>query len=162
MPLLLDRVQVYGNVDGHERIISYNPYKMFEKRIGDKGSETQRFIAQGGKWYSIGGEEIPYEDVPEWVWIECRAMNGYDRGLYRILLPEERKAGQKVPTFEQQEEYPTKQDILKALLSLDPADDSHWTKDGLPSLEAVKQALKVAVSRRRIDSVSPAFVRPAH
>lgn len=162
MPFMPDQVHVFGKdpKTGQERLFGFNPYKRFERRTDPGRGDTESYNAQGGRWWSNGGEEIDASQVPEWVWKECKCMAAEDRASYRILLPEEIAAGRRVPTFDEQEEYPSKKDVMKALYELDPADDAQWTNDGLPSLAAVRKALGVAVSRAKLDQIAPTFVRP--
>lgn len=151
------QVHLFSKEGGGERLSGFNPYKRFECVCDDMLCIVQ---AQGGMWYDAGGQHISFDDVPDWVWDECRAMDPVNRGMYRILLPEEREAGQTYPTFEQQEEFPSKRDIMEALCKLDPAKEKHWTKGGLPDLNALHKILGAYVSRQRVDSVAPTFVRP--
>lgn len=53
--------------------------------------------------------------------------------------------------------------VAAALAKLDPADDSHWTEAGLPSLEAIEQAMGGAtgVTRADVEGVKPGFTREA-
>lgn len=163
MAFTADQVHVFGKDKrtGQERLFGFNPYKRFERRAGEGRGETESYNAQGGKWWTNGGEQVSVDQIHDWVWKECRAMAPEDRAAYRILMPDEIAAGRKVPTFEEQEEFPTKADIMKALYELDPDNDAQWTNDGLPSLAAVRKALGVAVSRARLDQIAPTFVRPS-
>jgi hypothetical protein len=51
--------------------------------------------------------------------------------------------------------------LVNALASLDPAEDAHWTKDGLPTVAIVTALLGRETSRAEINTVAPGFVRPA-
>lgn len=46
--------------------------------------------------------------------------------------------------------------IKTAVEGLDGDDDSHWTGEGLPAVEAVAKALGVAVTRKQIDAATDA------
>lgn len=50
-------------------------------------------------------------------------------------------------------------DIKAALAKLDPANDEHWTTDGLPRLDAVEAMVGSAVSRKDITNAAPEFTR---
>lgn len=57
------------------------------------------------------------------------------------------------------EDMPTR--IKTALEALDPKDNSAWTDQGLPKVEAVCQAVENnEVTRADIEAVLPGFVRP--
>ena len=53
--------------------------------------------------------------------------------------------------------------ILQALQSLDPDNDTHWTANGLPQVDAVNAAIGSGskVSRAQIHNCKPDFYRPA-
>jgi hypothetical protein len=52
--------------------------------------------------------------------------------------------------------------LLKAAIDgLDPTNDDHWTRAGLPSVEAVETALGASVNRAQIEATAPGFTRPA-
>lgn len=158
----LSKVQVYEGKAGQEVLVGTNLYKMFSRKADpkDKTSPVETYITQGGKWYDLGGGEFAPEDVPDWVWKECAAMSPLDRGMYRILLLEEIKAGQKIPTFDETPDYPPATLIMQKLLELDPKNDTHWTDKGLPSVEVLSTMIGVRVSRQRITQAAPRFVRP--
>jgi hypothetical protein len=53
-------------------------------------------------------------------------------------------------------------DIKQALAALDPENDEHWTKAGLPSVEHLAKALEVspgALTRKAIEEAQPGFSR---
>lgn len=49
--------------------------------------------------------------------------------------------------------------LASALAALDPADDSHWTSAGLPSVAAVSDIVGAPVSRADIETVAPDLKR---
>ena len=168
MSLDYDKVHIFERHGGSEVLTRTNLYKQFEK-AEDLGramdgrrlrGNNETYVVQGGTWYDRGGNPIATANIPEWVWAECKAMNPIDRGMYRILLPEEIAAGATIPTFEEAAEFPPSSSILQALVSLDPKDDKLWTAQGLPNLEALSKLLGARVTRRRLESVAPRFVRP--
>lgn len=52
-------------------------------------------------------------------------------------------------------------DLKAAIELLDPANDSHWTSAGLPSVEAVSEIAGDKVTRAQIEEAAPGFQRPA-
>lgn len=50
-------------------------------------------------------------------------------------------------------------DIKAVLAKLDPANDEHWTTDGLPRLDAVEALVGAAVARKDITNAAPEFTR---
>lgn len=50
-------------------------------------------------------------------------------------------------------------DIREALSSLDSLNDEHWTSDGLPKIDAVKELLGRPVARQEIIDAAPKFTR---
>lgn len=53
----------------------------------------------------------------------------------------------------------TNEEILEAVKSLDPANDEHWTSDGLPRLDAVENLLGAGVARKQVTNAAPDFNR---
>lgn len=52
------------------------------------------------------------------------------------------------------------QKLLKAVRTLDPTNDEHWTKDGKPAVSAVAHLYGSAdVTRKDVDAVAPGFTR---
>lgn len=50
--------------------------------------------------------------------------------------------------------------LQKAVQSLDPADDSHWTKDGKPAMTAVEKLYgSAAITRADVEAVAPGWTR---
>ena len=49
--------------------------------------------------------------------------------------------------------------LEEAIKSLDPDDDAHWTKLGLPNLSVLKEKTKETVSRTDVEDVAPDFTR---
>lgn len=51
--------------------------------------------------------------------------------------------------------------LLRAVKSLDPLEDSHWTREGKPAMTAVEKSYGSAdVTRSDVESVAPGFIRP--
>jgi hypothetical protein len=53
----------------------------------------------------------------------------------------------------------TNEEILEAVQALDPANDEHWTTDGLPRLDAVENLLGAGVSRKNVTNAAPDYTR---
>ncbi len=50
--------------------------------------------------------------------------------------------------------------LQKAVLGLDPADDTHWTKDGKPAMTAVEKLYGSAgITRADVEAVAPGHTR---
>lgn len=50
--------------------------------------------------------------------------------------------------------------LRKAVLGLDPADDSHWTKEGKPAMTAVEKLYgSSGLTRADVDAAAPGFTR---
>lgn len=50
--------------------------------------------------------------------------------------------------------------LQKAVMSLDPADDNHWTKDGKPAMTAVEKLYgSAAITRADVEAVAPGWTR---
>lgn len=59
-----------------------------------------------------------------------------------------------------QDDAPSAEDIKAAIALLDNSNDDHWTKAGLPEVEAVKEALGADVTRKQIEEAAPEAKRP--
>jgi len=55
----------------------------------------------------------------------------------------------------------TNEDILAAVKQLDPANEDHWTADGLPRMDAVEGLLGADTNRKAITNAAPDFNRGA-
>ena len=53
----------------------------------------------------------------------------------------------------------TNEEILEAVMGLSPANDEHWTTDGLPRLDAVENLLGASVTRKQVTNAAPEFTR---
>lgn len=51
--------------------------------------------------------------------------------------------------------------IKDTVMGLDKAIDAHWTKTGLPNVDAINSLLGFNVTRKEVDAVVPNFIRPA-
>lgn len=54
---------------------------------------------------------------------------------------------------------PAVERLLKLLKLLNPEDDTHWTRDGLPSLKAMETFGATGVTRADVNAVAPGFTR---
>ncbi len=57
---------------------------------------------------------------------------------------------------EPEDEEATADEIVAAIAGLDPKDDDHWTKGGLPDVSTVAASLGKKVTRAAIDAASDA------
>ncbi len=53
----------------------------------------------------------------------------------------------------------TNEEILEAVMGLQPGNDEHWTTDGLPRLDAVENLLGASVTRKQLTNAAPDFNR---
>lgn len=53
----------------------------------------------------------------------------------------------------------TNEEILEAIMGLQPCNDEHWTTDGLPRLDAVENLLGASVTRKQLTNAAPNFNR---
>lgn len=51
------------------------------------------------------------------------------------------------------------EEIIAELRELDSLDDAHWTQDGLPNLNVLKERLKKQVTRQEVTDAAPLFSR---
>lgn len=57
------------------------------------------------------------------------------------------------------EKEPETLTLEAAIKTLDPDDDAHWTKSGLPDLNVLKELTGDAVKRQDVEDVAPDFTR---
>lgn len=50
-------------------------------------------------------------------------------------------------------------ELMAALKALDPAIDAHWTEDGQPDLNALKEMVGKRVTRKAVDKLAPDLTR---
>lgn len=65
------------------------------------------------------------------------------------------------PATEKKDAEARKQVILDTLSLLDHSDDTHWTGEGLPSVNVVSETAGIQVTRAEIKAAAPDFVRQA-
>ena len=54
------------------------------------------------------------------------------------------------------------EEIVDCVKALDPADDEHWTQEGLPAMDAIEAALNdEGISREDVEEAVPGFRRPS-
>jgi hypothetical protein len=168
MPLQLQGVHKYKREEGTNRmvLVEKHPYV----RLVKKGEPP--VIVQDGHFYADGGPEYTKESLPSWVIPELR--NRTDEGLRNIgLRPEDyrkvKKPGKKeAPKIEEAPVQPLNeppdldQQVIDALNKFNSAEDAHWTKSGLPDLNALKEALGRRVTRGKVNELMPDLTRPPH
>lgn len=107
MPLDL-KVHHYERVPGHPNMakqIDVKPYWRFVHQVEQRDDDGKTIyvngekqydhctpiICQGGRFYSDGGDEIPWKEIPEEFWAAARKIPESRRAVYKLRLPEERK-----------------------------------------------------------------------
>ena len=91
------------------------------------------------------GSEFDLNDEPPAAW----------KGKYEVISHSPAKGS--VPITN---DAPDAELIKAAIEGLDPKNDKHWTKAGLPEVDAVKAALGADVTRAQIDAAAPEAKRP--
>jgi hypothetical protein len=148
----MHKIHIFGkNTHGQEALVGTNYVKRFQRKID---GNIQSFNAQNSKWYTDAGLEIAESELPEWVVKEVKDMRDEYRLMYRINVP-----GEEPDVVPQEEGFDNKA-IFRALSKLDPSNDSHWTEDGKPDLQAVRQRMGSYVPRNILNAVAPNMVRP--
>lgn len=72
------------------------------------------------------------------------------------------EAGNGSPEGVTEPKAPVNEKLARAIASLDPANDTHWTADGRPAMKAVEAAYGASdVTRADVDAAAPGFLRPA-
>jgi len=163
MPLTLDKVHNYVHEEETNRMIlqSKSPYKRFVKE-----GETP-VIIQGGRFYSDGGEVIPKEEVPTFVWSILRrttkegleSLGITEDSLYTSKDDKPEDSAPKTGTTSKKVDDDRPQTLQEVILSLRHDDDSHWTKGGLPDLNNIKEQFGKYRSRQQVTDAVPDYTR---
>lgn len=159
MPFTIEKVHVYKRQEetGRMILVESNPYTRFVQG-GDPPVCIQR-----GSFYSDGGDRIQLPDVPQWVWYAVGKMTedarkniglgNYDKLRKTYFNPKE---GDIQPSKPIQEPSV----ILRGIIDkLDHADDTHWTKGGLPDLKIMEERFGKYVHRSDAEGVAPGYRR---
>jgi len=163
-------------IDGDGNLVGFDPYRMFEAALGKDGRPlteedvalcrekhrpvyTTKYFTQGGHWYGNDLKPIDVDAVPDWVWIDCKAMSPLDRAAYRIVLPEDAAQGFSIPKSDEAEDYPSHGAIWAALMSLENDHPENWDADDRPRLDTLSGRLGCRVTRKRLAAVAPSFRR---
>jgi hypothetical protein len=56
----------------------------------------------------------------------------------------------------------TAEEIVAAITALDPKDDGHWTKGGLPDVNVLAKAIGKRLTRAAVDDAAPDAKRPTN
>lgn len=151
MALHLDKVHTYvmDKDTGAKVITKVDPYIKFVSQ-----GETP-VLVQRGRFYSDGGDTIGQKDLPRWVCSKIAVMT--KEGLAKVGLKPDVLDRDEPPKLGDDSSPTSLVDVIK---SLDPEDDTHWTKTGLPNLPVLKRMMDTYISRRRVEEVMPNFKRP--
>ncbi len=167
MSLNINKVHVLQrDATGRDILQKSNPYARFVSSDGGAMS------VQGGRFYSDGEKQpvIPFKDVPGWVWKAVRAMTPEGRANVGLVLPEERDPNYVEPPENEPEEDSAQpsgepseapKTLVDYVYELQGAVDAHWTKAGLPDLNALKEALGRYVTRGEVEAACPDYRRPS-
>jgi len=156
MGLEMNKVHVYQEGERGNVLISRNPYSRFIRQ----GSTP--VICQRGVFYTDGGDRIPREDVPDWVWDQGAKMT--DEGRAKVGFPDKSEPD----LFDEPQEAPAQisgdapgppETLVDIIYALNGSDDSHWTKGGLPDLNVLKERTGRYVSRGEVKETAPGFRR---
>ena len=159
MPLQLDKVHVHQRDQETNRMIlvGTNPYIRF---IREGESPV---IVQGGVFYTDGGNRILHVEVPDWVWKEVGKLSpeGIEKVKLKNIPVPESKPSKNVEAETGKEDIirvtpPTLADVIMGLNHNEP---SHWTKTGLPDLNAIKERMSKYHSRQTVEDAIPGFRR---
>lgn len=170
MPLTLTEVHKQSRDPSTNRmvLVSSNPYKRFIQR--DEGA----IILQAGNFYDDGGGRIRLQDVPKWVLDQVAKVHPKFWPMYGITEqlmsgtviqvesePEDEPSPQLTPeTDDEPEDDEGGLDVVDIVAQLNPSDDAHWTKDGKPDLNVLKEALNRYVSRKEVEGKTNGLRRP--
>jgi|TARA_R100000750_G_scaffold52184_1_gene37366 hypothetical protein len=158
MGFTLDKVHNFVRDEETNRMVlqSKSPYKRFV-REGEVA-----VIAQGGRFYSDGGQSIKRVDVPRHVWdvlrestkagVEALGLSSDDLGPTR----EGEGSVIEAPIAGGDQRTPT---LSEVLMSLDHNNDAHWTRTNLPELNIVKDKFGRYCSRQTITEAIDGFKR---
>lgn len=164
MPLDILKVHEYTRHEGSNRmvLVKANPYTRMVKE-GDTP-----VLVQKGRFYSDGGASMDHADVPSWArkrinesWtpaarkevglppegVNWSGDEPFPEGLDQNLINSEAGA---VMT------------IAQAVYALDEDNDDHWTNEGKPAIDAVRDLTKSPryISRNNIEEAAPGYRRP--
>jgi|TARA_Y100000310_G_scaffold316970_1_gene369329 hypothetical protein len=169
MPLDLANVHKLAVREGTNQmeIVGRAPYVRFVHReVSEDGKvapEGYAVICQNGGFYGDGGARIKRKDVPDWVWDQARLMIPEAREKVKLKLPEE--LPDDVDEIESNEPAPQGRapkeilNIVDAVHSLDPGNDDHWTREGLPNIKAVGILMGRVTTRAEIEQFCPGHQR---
>tara|TARA_Y100000310_G_scaffold215849_1_gene216801 strand:+ start:133 stop:633 length:501 start_codon:yes stop_codon:yes gene_type:complete len=139
----------------------HTPYVRYIAGTPEGEDHRYPIIAQSGVLWTDGGDRIPWDDVPDWFWAEARKTSEEKRKQIGLVLPEE---GEPVEQVEEEQISTVQEDkpltLVDAVYELDPSNDGHWTKKGMPHLKVLEAVLGRFVSRAEVDQVAQGFVRP--
>lgn len=128
-----------------------------------------RFIMQGetpvncqkGKFYTDGGDPIPEDKVPLWVWKQAAKMSLEGRQNIGLILPSEsvKEEVQEVKVHPVKRKERQLLSVVDAIYELDHANDEHWTKGGFPNLRELRRKTGRNISRGEAEEAAPDYRR---
>jgi len=165
MALNITGVHVMERREGRDFLVKSLPYTRFV----DSGYGA--VSCQGGRFYSDGGNQpaIPREEVADWVWRAARAMTVEGRENVGLILPEEQIQDEESVEEEDDssesaqslgDEGEAEKSLVDFVYELRSDMDAHWTKTGLPDLNALREFVGSRVSREEVESACPGYRRP--
>tara|TARA_Y100000310_G_scaffold258188_1_gene266509 strand:+ start:2165 stop:2665 length:501 start_codon:yes stop_codon:yes gene_type:complete len=163
MALNIERVHVMErDATGRDILVKSSPYTRFVS------SEGGAMAVQGGRFYSDGDGQpvIPFNEVPSWVWKAVRGMT--PEGRENVGLPanmdELEELPAPAPVEDTGQKSTVKEEPSKTLVDyvyeLDASVDAHWTKTGLPDLNAIKELVGRYVTRGEVEAACPGYRQP--
>ena len=165
MALQLEKVhEMERDAGGRDVLVRSNPYARFvDSTHGQINVQAGRFYSSG-----LGQPVIPFKDVPDWAWKALRAMS--PEGRLSIGMPEDVEGIAELPEPEPEAE-PSKdaqslgdvgepgKTLVDYIYELDHSIAAHWTKKGLPDLNALTELTGKRVSRGEAESAAPDYRR---
>lgn len=161
MPLALDAVHELQKRPGTDHLIvtRVNPYIRFVQ----EGHPP--VIIQKGRFYSDGGQPIDREQLPDWVEKRVKGLSPEAKAKVGLKddLTEDSAPAEKVQNLNRALDAPEKEpppSVVDAIYMLNPANDSHWTKDGMPSLKVLQSITEKYHSRSEVEELTQGYRRP--
>lgn len=155
MSLQLDGVHKLQRQEGTNRMIlvGKSPYTRFTQE------GCFPVIIQRGTFYTDGGDKIPFNEVPDWVWDRASKMTPEGRASVGLVMPDEEAPAPQEESAQNLNGPDVMLDLVDQIYSLNVNDDAHWTKGGLPDLNVLKERMGMYISRAEVEEAAPDFRR---
>lgn len=167
MSLNIEQVhKMERNASGRDVLVKASPYARFVQ------SPNGAIAVQGGRFYSDGGGQpvIPYSDVPDWAWKAVKAMTpdgrikvglpaNFEELKEPVLADEVSKPAPKLGKESETVPVVVAKTIVDFVYELDHSIDAHWTKSGMPDLNALKELAGYYTSRDEVEAACPDYRR---